>query len=261
MFYLIKFFYAIKTSPLKGIAFLFITICMILSCGLFSSIDYKFNSYFGPKKQGSYFYALISEKENYKNIIRKVRNLPGVALVKSLDSKKVKKEVNDFFQNIHFEKDFEKDLEMIPVKVSMSYGISENSKELILRYLVKLSGEENSVVGNIIEEKIIQSGRMTFLSDWGALLLILIFLVLWLGVGLSFCREIEKISYILSNFQRKKFVGPKISLAGMLFTFSITLSVLGILSLDIHFVLILSFFLISILYVVLTSMRNVWHSH
>lgn len=101
----------------------------------------------------SYFTALISTKENYNMLVRKMIYLPGVEKVKVIGpeelNSKVTKAISAMKINIPLTAGGLSS-NFVGMKVFFKDGLRDETKELVRNYLAKLAGEANLFLGNNI---------------------------------------------------------------------------------------------------------------
>ena len=220
MFYLKQFFSIIKKTPVLGMSFIVLTLVMIVGIGQQDNWEkIVFNS-MPNHAEGPYFHALIPGKENYQRVTRKLRDLPGVSMVKILEKNQIKSQVSNIIGNLGMDVSSELfDLDYAGLKVIFKNGLQSRSQNLIRDYLGRLVGSSKVTLGAIKSQDEAVKNRVQLLQlfkNWGGILLTFVVCSFWLITTVLFTQEIRKTSYIVEQFQRKTNVAFKTFLSGVL---------------------------------------------
>jgi len=226
MFYLAQFFKALKIAPVRGGLFLISTFLLLISLGEMDALEKKYFHSENARMTGAYFYALISSKENNLAVARKLRVLPGVEQAITLSEKKIKLEVErllgafkkdlatELQDELHNElKNDLINLEFTGIKVVFQENITQRTQQLIRDYLSRLVGTDKVTLGPIKKpnEEFKKNAQLAlFLKDWGIIGVVFLCVLFWFSSLQIFSKVIAKQSYLLEQFQRKKFVRIKI---------------------------------------------------
>ncbi len=167
-----------------------------------------------------YFNALVRNNSNLDSIARRMKKLPGVASVALGGFSSFKREIENLTQT--FGKDILKGITSThhqKIKVSLDTGLRAKSQKLIREYLVRLVGESSITLGNVKKPKGIQVKK-----DHPAILLLnkvdqyiyFIFGSLWLISMALLLKSVNRTSYIIEKFQRRRHTAVKILATGFI---------------------------------------------
>lgn len=216
MFYLKNFILIIMKKPILSFCFLFLLLTVILQINYMGQLNDNYFDKFGPIKKASYFFALVSKKENVASITRKLKRLPGVDQVKLIDEKIIQQDVKKLLTNVSLSSELLSEMNYVPLKIIFDLGISHKSKKLIQQYFLRLTGKNNIFMGAIKKEKILNRHHSVLIQQYGQVVLLLLSIVLCLLISTPIYNEINKKSYLIEQFQRRKFIALKIGLFGVL---------------------------------------------
>ena len=209
MFYLINFLKTVAKNPIRGAGFIVLTFSLLFSLGIQDliekGIEKKLNF---QSNEGDYFHALIPTKYNDKKIARKLGGLPGVKKVELLGQEVVSTEVEKLLED--FPRDTLGDLKVdyFGVKVIFITQITKRSQGLIRSYLKRLVGDDELTIGQVYEkEKNVFSSEI--LKRYGSQTSYALLGLFWLISFLLFNTRLLATSYIIENFQRRRFVALK----------------------------------------------------
>ena len=220
MFYLKEFYQLFRANRLLSIIFLFSIMGIVISVTQKEEINYQLTKAQSIKLL-PYFNALIQNGTNIEKIQRKMSDLPGVSTVKLLDHSAVSKEVKKLQQR--FDKDLLNELSSLKlqrIKVELESGLLEKNQNLIKEYLARLVGKESITIGAVKRPSQFLKRKETFqqkIMKWGDIYIISFFSALFLMSIFLIQGRLNKQSYIIEKFQRKKYVKTKIMFAGASF--------------------------------------------
>ena len=168
-----------------------------------------------------YFYALISGSKNGNDVSRKLQSLPGIALIKILPQGMIQKELMKALKDSDLAQYMDASLEQLNyqgLKVIFSSNTKEQSQNLIRDYLLRLVGKNSLTMGPVQKKSLIllkSQKSFVFFKKYGVLFLIMVGMVIWMLLGLSYRAAFRDSSYMIENFQRRRSVSFKIVLSGM----------------------------------------------
>lgn len=217
MFYLIEFLKITQRSFLLGVIALVSSTFVIGVAHFEPEIRTKITKLGKIKSNQPYFNALIDKSTSVGKIQRKMSQLPGVISVISAGELNAPKEIEKL------QKSYGDDvlsslskLNFTKVKIEVAQGLKSKNLKLIQEYLVRLVGKEAVTIG---EFKIpsIKTGKvklLNFLQSWGISFFIGIGVLLFALSLFLMKNAIQRHSFIIENFQRRKNVGLQIMLHG-----------------------------------------------
>lgn len=227
MFYLNLFFQSIKRHYVWGSLFLVLTFTLTLvgmNFSLFKKSVFQNGHNFNS---GPYFHALIAGEENHQRISRKLLDLPGVNKVEIMEKTEIQKQVSSVLANVEMdikEEDFS--LNYVGLKIILASGLQKRSHSLIRDYLVRLVGESKVTLGGVKEisrtEKLKTQLFLKF-KEWGVSVVSIGFVIIWGLVAFVFSLSVKQSSYLIEQFQRRKMVGFKTMLSGVILLTSFSL--------------------------------------
>lgn len=160
-----------------------------------------------------FFYALIDSDRPYERAMRKLRELPGVALVSQVSSKELEKSLKQTIESAGLEMaELVRGPQVAGIKVVFSKGLAAEGQNLIRDYLSRLIGESHVTLGAVstpdanLFKTTSSLGKYRAYFPWVALS-ILSFVWIW-TLSVLF-KEWKARAYIIENFQRRSNVLPK----------------------------------------------------
>ncbi len=154
MLYLNNLFYLLKKNPIRISLYLVATSLMFFVFLAEEFLDRQISNRFSFQlDEESYFTALISTKENYNMVVRKMVNLPGVEKVKVIGPEELNEKISKVISSLKINLSPGSgglSTEFVGMKVFFEDGIREKSKELIRSYISKLAGETSLFLGNTV---------------------------------------------------------------------------------------------------------------
>lgn len=264
MFYLNHFFKILGKSPIRGFFLFFFSILFVFSVGQKSYLENQFSKMIPDNQAGDYFYALISSSESYQAVARQMSQLPGVYKVEVLSENQIKDEVKNVLGTLQVDlADTNLDLNYAGLKIIYSKDVKSRAQELVRDYLTHLVGEGNITLGTIKSNDNQADKRAQFISmikTWGYSLYLFIVLIFWVISLLLVKAKITEASYLLENYQRKKRVGLKVALNGLILIFIISVGFTFILGMPELINLIFAFALF-IVGISIHAKSYKWESH
>lgn len=223
MFYLKNFYKISKKFPGRAGLFIVSTLLLLTVLGNKNLIDKNSNIFFPSHKEGAFFYALINGKENIGQISRKIKGLPGVYKVNILKKKDVSNKVKQIL-GTHEIKGLIKNLSLdyFGLKVIYEKNIDKRSLVLIRDYLKRFVGKKKITLGSIQKnnkDNLRKDKYLTLIKTnlWICFSIIAFFI--WSICFILFGKVVTKMSYIIEQYQRKKFVKVKIISLGNVLIF------------------------------------------
>ncbi len=175
-------------------------------------------------KQNPYFHALIDGKENHARISRNLTEIPGVEKVEILPQAEIQAQVQSILTDLKVTIPADMNqLNYNGIKVFLSQGIKDHGQNLIRDYLTRLAGESNITLGNIVNLALpIVPTKFKFFYDYLQYITIALFFVFWFVSFRMIEQPIQKNSYLIEQFQRRKKVSVKtyLSLFGLILGFA-----------------------------------------
>lgn len=221
MFYLNNIFHLLKHFPIRLLALTAFTIVLVLGSSQKERVEKVIGSEFEKKENHSYFYTLISAKENYDRLARKLKVLPGVHKVKIMKKESVTKQIKDILGRIDVDAPMGiVDLDYAGLKVIFEKNLHSRSQNLIRDYINRLIKPENLTLGNIKNPSKEKSRKesLNWLTKWGFWSFFGMLAVLWSFLFFSILSPLLRESYLVEQYQRRTNVAFKtIALTLMIF--------------------------------------------
>ncbi len=219
----------------------------------------------GKKEENrpSFVYGLFTDQGKLADVARKLKILPGVLRVQEIKGSELHTKINEILSssidsNFEGEDLLEDTRELAGIKIFFQYGLGRESKQLIMKYALRLAGKDQLGLGPIVPERI----NLTPESIRPALPLILSLLFLALVFGINFYYQISKYLYLFEAFQGVKFLAPQFFLIIFLFLFApisglIQGLAIGLESIDLSYALF-SFFLLAFPLTLFSLKKGEW---
>jgi hypothetical protein len=218
MFYLVNFIKTISALKLKGAVFVLLTALLVMS-GYFRPQFQSLFAYSSNITMMPYFNALVFNNNNIDSIVRKMENLPGVISVKLKDTHKIKDEIKSISADIDDQlvsKLISKNYQSL--KIELEKNLRKESHALIQEYMTRLAGKDSVTVSQVKDPNTwfnLSQKSIEHSSKWGDVYLIGVISLLWLISCFHFVSELKRRSYLIENYQRRKFVGEKSIFIGL----------------------------------------------
>lgn len=219
MFYLNHFFKSLKNFKISGFLFILLTITLTTALHNRDQVKHLF-SLANKTISKPYFNALISSNVDLSIVARKLRKLPGVEAVRIKKAIDVSNELGSLKGEL--EDDLLESLSSInysSLTVELGNSLQARSQSLIREYLGRLVGKNSVTISDIKKPeaiKIKSNDPYLLLNNWGDFYIIGLLSVLWIASCFSFAKYLKNYSYLIEKFQRKKNVGMKIFMVGLL---------------------------------------------
>lgn len=159
-----------------------------------------------------YFNAVMTKSENPDYIKRKMSDLPGVFAV-NVNKSDLRQRLKSFVgQDIKSFGDSFLSKSYYSIKVLFETNISENTKNLVKEYLKRLVGKDGVSVSQVkypSKKKAIIS-KNSFLGNWADKMIFGFFALIWFATLWLLKKHANNQAFIIEQFQRKKFVLPKL---------------------------------------------------
>jgi len=260
MFYLNLFVKNLFKSPVSGISFLLFSISLIIFSTNYSFMNKQILSFFPKAESGSYFYALISAKQNHAWVARKLELLPGVQSINLLPKEKLEAELMQIWKELQLSEGENIKVDYVGLKVNFKYGISIVAINSVKEYLSQLVNSEDLIIGKIKGDESKSSNHEQIFSSikkWIALFGVTVLTIFWMGSFIFFSKSVRRSSYFVSQYQRRNKVGFKTMLAGfiLLTVFFLIFSLTVVIPNIIGFLFIILLFALAIIW---NYKKEVW---
>jgi hypothetical protein len=216
MFYLNQLGKIFLKAPIQGASFFILTLMMTVGITQKDYVEKIVFKSIPNQNQGAHFHALISGKENYFRVSRKLEALPGVWGVKVLEKTQIESQVKSILGSLSTGLAASMlDLDYAGVKVIFKRGLQSRSQQLIKDYLQRLVGTSKITLGSTKSDSEMEKSRTAFFDifkSWGVAIFTIIVAVAWLVSFFLFSNKIKETAYILERFQRKDNIALKIYL-------------------------------------------------
>lgn len=223
MFYLIQFFKTFTLSPIKSILFWLCTCTIVLIISFSQEINLVSKSFFLGNER-PYFYILV-ENNVESNIdlqyIKRFKQIEKVNLMTEVEMgafwEKSLKELNlssEFSQNFN-------PLNYLGLQIFVKENVSEKSFNELKDELKNYLGEERLTFSPLNSKKK-KNDFSLFLIENIAQTLSFVFLLFWFIFFFSWAELIKKNAYLIEKFSRRKKVGFKVALIGLLFLVTVS---------------------------------------
>ena len=213
MFYLTSLFNISKNSPIKTFLFFIVSFTWLVLAANESFFNKKALSLLPIDQNGDHFHALVSSSKNVSWISRKMRALPGVFIVNTLNEKQLEKKVQTILGEVDSSLKLSiSDLGYEGLKVIFKEGIAARSQTLIRNYMVKLLGENFVTLGAIVSNRKIMKFEyraIHFLRLQGHNLVMGVMAILWIIFYFMWREDFQREIYLLERFQRSNHLGFK----------------------------------------------------
>lgn len=229
MFYLMIFWKTIFANPLKGLAFVFLSVAFIGSAFMSGKFEKKVLEGMAEMEKGASFFALIDARENNQRLARKLRILPGVEQVNILTENEISATLDDLLKSLDvgISKEF-LNVSFGGMKVEFQKGLSARSQGLIRNYLSRLVGPDKLTMGDVTgesKEMIQKRGSFSsFIRSYFGPILTFILGLCWLTFFLFLRPGFLRATYLAEQYQRKEKIGFKSLVSGFAFLFLISFS-------------------------------------
>ncbi len=225
MFYLKNMISTCLAKPIMGMGFIVTSFLLITSTFLLPTSQDYLKKVAKKGNDGPFFHALISSKENFSRIKRKVTSLPGVETVTILSQNDLQAKVKGILGNLDMENDLAGiDLNFVGLKVLFKNKLKLKSQTLIRDYIKRLVGDRNITLGATVateeEGKIGPLQIFEKLGSWSLWAFIGLLFLLWLSFTWFFCSKLNEFSYLIETYQRKTKVAVK-SYLGFILTMAL----------------------------------------
>ena len=264
MFYLNQFFRILSKSPIRGFFLILFSVVLVFSIGQKKYLENQFSKMIPDNQAGDSFYALIASTESYESIARQMNALPGVYRAEVLSEAQINQEVKNILGNLDVSmEDTKLDLKYAGLKVVYAKDLKPRPQELVRDYLTHLVGESNITLGAIKSNDVAGDKRAQFISmikTWGYSFYLFMIFTFWIISLLLVRNKITEASYILENYQRKRKVGIKVAMNGLMLIFILSVGLTFILGIPelINLAVALAIFIVGI---IIHAKKLVWESH
>lgn len=219
MFYLIQFFKIFTLSPFKSLSFYFSTVLLILIALFVPEIN-KYIDHFYTNLDSPYFIAVLENADNSQVVVSQVHSIPGVEKIKIESSE----EMRDRFATIINDLELDSKLASavfgsnpMGLKVFLNSANSVSKNEDIRGQVQSLLALPKTNISPIKNSDIVQNPFLVIVKNWAAQLLLILLSVIWLVCLFNLIDVIRSKAYLVEQFTRKKKVGFKIILSGLVF--------------------------------------------
>lgn len=226
MFYIKVFFKSLIQSSWKGVLFLTLTFLFI-----FSAFNVDILKKYLAKVNSPHINVLIFDKEKAQVFVKKIKHISSVKRIEKIPEKRVSKslrEIKKGFSGELPEALFQDQLHAY--KIFLKKNMTLKTVDLIHEYLYTLLGRDEVVVSNIMNwvPKSSQKKEKFELKKNYHYVIVVAFSILWLLSFLLVKDTIHRTSYLINEFQRRRFGAVLSYLSGIL---SLT-TMVGILSIS-----------------------------
>ncbi len=224
MFYLSSFVKIIWKAGTKGFLFVLLSFAVTGMAVQKDFVEKKFFASFHEDEAGSYFYALISAKESYNDVARKLGELPGTMKVEIIAKERLEGEIKTLIDTLKLAAPAQNmDIDYVGMRVMFKKDIKESTINLIREYLVRLVGENNITLGPMRSnlENIRQIALIDILKEWAGVILLIVLSCSWIISFWALRGAAAEYSYIVEQFQRRRYVAFKSILLGVIIVFAL----------------------------------------
>ena len=176
-------------------------------------IQHQVESLFFSWEERPYFYAVMSKREDYADISKKMGELPGVRETFLVESEEIHRRTREALAGTQSEHLGHMKSNLVGFKVIFERNLKLKSMKLIQRYLGKIAKEGPMTVGAIKNYRA-GMGENVWIEN-ASVLATLILCLLWLVVNYTASKGIKERAYIVEQFQRKKTVALKTYMASI----------------------------------------------
>ena len=211
MFYLVQLTKIFKKHPFRLTLFLSMSFAFLIVSSNPQQVVELIIQKTDSTKQNPYFHALIDGRENHARISRNLTEIPGVEKVEVLPKEEIQAQVQSILTDLKVSVPADMtQLNYNGIKVFLSQGIKDHGQNLIRDYLTRLAGESNITLGNIVNMAMpIVPTKFKFFYDYLQPLTIALFFVFWFASFRLIEQPLQKNSYLIEQFQRRKKVSVK----------------------------------------------------
>lgn len=215
MFYLVQLGKILKKYPFRFSLFLSMSFAFLAVSSNPQQIVELIIQKTDSVKQNPYFHALIDGRQNHSRISRNLTDIPGVEKVEILPQEEIQAQVQSILTDLKVAIPADMNqLNYNGIKVFLSQGIKDHGQGLIRDYLTRLAGESNITLGNIVNIATpLSTSKYKFFFDYIQPLTIALFFVFWFASFRLIEQPLQKNSYLIEQFQRRKKVSVKTYLA------------------------------------------------
>ncbi|MBT3983621.1 MAG: hypothetical protein HOE90_19860 [Bacteriovoracaceae bacterium] len=176
--------------------------------------------------ENKFFHVVYEKKIDSSVILNRLRKLPGISRVIQKEKAVIKKKTNSILKNLDINsssKYFNIDPKVLTV--FMETGIGSRAEELIQEFTRKLIGKDDVSLSPVHDPKTKSRAlkdKVKFTVMKSRIGIFALLVILWGVLSFQFVMIIQKRSYLIEKFQRKKFVRVKIFSCGILAVFMIS---------------------------------------
>lgn len=238
MFYWLNFFKIIFKYPFRGTLFLLTSGFLLLLLYQGPHLKSKFWEYYGEDLFYPHFYVLFNGEQDINYIYDKLINLPGVFKIKIQDKnilqQKIRKnlqEIGNISTDSSSSVNSKMNLEYNSFKIILDPSIGTSSIELIRKYTEKLL--YNSANSRLPKSEVIltatklnystvnksaveKKNLLSLIKNWGDKIIFIVAIILWPLSFYILLYPLKKITALIELYQRKRYVGFKTLLSGLL---------------------------------------------
>lgn len=264
MFYLNQFFKILAKSPIRGVCLVLFSVLLVFSISQKKYLSEQFANMIPDNQAGDYFYALIASTEQYASIARQMNALPGVYRAEILSEAQIAQEVKNILGNLDVDLTESKfDLKYVGLKIIYTRDLKPRAQDLVRDYLTHLVGENNITLGAVKSSDMTNDKRAQFIGvikTWGYSIYLFLIFTFW-TISLLLTRyKIAEASYLLESYQRKRKVGLKVALNGLMLIFFVSAALSFILGIPDAINLLIAFG-IFVVGVSIHFKKLTWESH
>ncbi len=217
MFYLTHFFKTFMISPFKTSVLVIVSFMLVLTAFFAQNINLILEREMNQKEK-PHFYALLENASQYDGIIPQIKSLPGVESIKFENHDEMQALLKETAKQLGVDDSVLEEVisgQYIGLKINFYPETSKIRLDEAREQIQSIFGAENTTLTPL---KMPQTSMVqNYLSQMGAQILILIFILLWLLILFSWAEVARKQAYLIEQFQRKKQVCFKLVLSGLLF--------------------------------------------
>lgn len=210
MFYLKQFYSLLWKAGLKGIAFLLLTIVLLVMNFTPTEIRENFLGQTETITNQTSFYALTDANLTQEFLAAKLYKLASVKKVSFLSQKELQTRIKTVANKMQVN-DIEFASNLMGFRVMLAEKTKEDKVTLIKQYIQRQDPTASFTFSTMVEPE----EAPGYLAKYSALIALAGLALSWILLAMLILKPIQKKSYLLEKFQRKNWVALKIVGSGM----------------------------------------------
>ncbi len=262
MFYLKLFYKQIISTPIKGATLILLFFLLLLSISLSTKISEQVAQIVPQENESSFFTALISNKDNYSWISRKIKKLPGVKRISVVSTLEIKEHVNKLINSLNIEmNDIGVDTSYIGLKIFFKEAISHRSKVLVRDYLSRLTGNNDITIGEIQTSSFSKYNFTKIdqkVNRWVPIISVAIIGIIWLLAWGVFVKDLKNLAYLTEKYQRKQNIFFKTSVIIIALSVIVECLFVYLFKVSVEFYLLIA--IVNMTALIISNKRIIWEN-